>query len=238
VVKRLGQHRQLARARVHPLALLVAKTVYDQGHGVRGKLAWRSVGKVSKALERAFYTSFGLVPSTGKRLLLALDVSASMGFSTIAGLTGITPRVGSAAMAMATLRSELGAMTMGFSHELRPLALSPSDSLKQVLAEVDRMPMGGTDCALPMIWARKQKVPVDAFVVYTDNETWFGGEHPSVALARYRDAMGIDAKLVVVGMVSNRFTIADPRDPGMLDVVGFDTAAPKVMSQFVGRADP
>lgn len=28
------------------------------------------------------------------------------------------------------------------------------------------------------------------------------------------------------------FTIADPDDPGMLDVVGFDTAAPTVIADF------
>jgi 60 kDa SS-A/Ro ribonucleoprotein len=34
-------------------------------------------------------------------------------------------------------------------------------------------------------------------------------------------------------MVSNGFSIADPDDGGMLDVVGFDTAAPAVMADFV-----
>lgn len=33
-------------------------------------------------------------------------------------------------------------------------------------------------------------------------------------------------------MVSNGFTIADPEDAGMLDVVGFDTAAPELMADF------
>jgi 60 kDa SS-A/Ro ribonucleoprotein len=43
---------------------------------------------------------------------------------------------------------------------------------------------------------------------------------------------GISAKLIVVGMVSNGFSIADPADAGMLDVVGFDTAAPAFMADF------
>jgi 60 kDa SS-A/Ro ribonucleoprotein len=37
-------------------------------------------------------------------------------------------------------------------------------------------------------------------------------------------------------MVSNGFSIADPNDPGMLDVVGFDSATPALMSDFsLGR---
>jgi 60 kDa SS-A/Ro ribonucleoprotein len=83
-----------------------------------------------------------------------------------------------------------------------------------------------------MIWAEKQKVDVDAFVVYTDSETWAGSVHPAQALRAYRQARGIPAKLVVVGMLSNGFTIADPNDAGMLDVVGFDTATPPVISDF------
>ena len=33
-------------------------------------------------------------------------------------------------------------------------------------------------------------------------------------------------------MVSNGFTIADPNDAGMLDVVGFDTATPQLIADF------
>ena len=52
------------------------------------------------------------------------------------------------------------------------------------------------------------------------------------ALDQYRQKMGIDARLIVVGMTANNFTIADPNDAGMLDVVGFDTAAPNIMASF------
>jgi 60 kDa SS-A/Ro ribonucleoprotein len=33
-------------------------------------------------------------------------------------------------------------------------------------------------------------------------------------------------------MLANKFSIADPLDAGMLDVVGFDTSAPQLMSDF------
>ena len=75
-------------------------------------------------------------------------------------------------------------------------------------------------------------VDIDTFVVYTDSETWFGQVNPAEALRRYRERMGIAATLIVVGMLANRFSIADPADGGMLDVVGFDTAAPQVMRDF------
>ena len=68
-------------------------------------------------------------------------------------------------------------------------------------------------------------------MIYTDNETWAGNVHPAQALRDYRRARA-STKLVVVGMASNGFSIADPTDAGMLDVVGFDTATPPVIADF------
>ena len=78
-----------------------------------------------------------------------------------------------------------------------------------------------------------KKMPVDCFLILTDSETWAGTVHPVEALRQYRQKMGIPAKLVVVAMVSNGFSIADPNDAGMLDVVGFDTAVPQLLADFV-----
>lgn len=102
-----------------------------------------------------------------------------------------------------------------------------------VLAMAAGLPFGGTDVALPMIYARKRGLEIDAFVVYTDSETWAGAIHPVQALQAYRRQTGIPARLVVVGMVSNGFSVADPDDAGMLDVVGFDTAAPALITDFI-----
>ena len=99
---------------------------------------------------------------------------------------------------------------------------------------VSGLPFGGTDCALPMLYAMEREREVDAFVVYTDSETWAGDVHPAQALRQYRERSGIDARLIVVGMTSNGFSIADPKDAGMLDVVGFDTATPAVIADFAG----
>jgi 60 kDa SS-A/Ro ribonucleoprotein len=87
-----------------------------------------------------------------------------------------------------------------------------------------------------MLYARAQEKEIDTFMVYTDSETWAGRVHPAEALEEYRRASGIPARLVVVGMVSNGFSIADSNDPGMLDVVGFDTATPQLVSDFARGA--
>jgi 60 kDa SS-A/Ro ribonucleoprotein len=137
-------------------------------------------------------------------------------------------------MALVTAAVEDKVMFRAFSHHLVPLIISPKMSLQEVIQRTSRLDFGGTDCALPMITALQEGLEIDAFIVYTDSETWANPEiHPIQALWEYRRKTGINAKLVVVGMVSNGFTIADPNDPGMLDVVGFDTSAPQVMSDFI-----
>lgn len=234
VVERLRDEERIRKARVHPIGVLAALKTYAEGCGVRGGNTWLAVPQVVDALNDAFYLAFGNVQSTGKRWMLALDVSGSMAWGTIAGVPGLTPRVGSAAMALVTANTEPQYITMGFSDKLVPLGISPRQRLDDVLRIVDQTEMEGTDCALPMVWALQNKVPVDVFVVYTDGETWYGDIHPAQALREYRQRMGIPAKLIVVGMVANNFSIADPNDGGMLDVVGFDTATPQVMSDFVG----
>jgi 60 kDa SS-A/Ro ribonucleoprotein len=228
----IADERRLRQARVHPLSVLAALKVYEQGHGEKGALTWKPEREIVDALNEAFYLAFKAVEPTGKKHLLAIDVSGSMTCGNIAGMPGINPRIGSAAMAMVTARVEPTWHAVGFSHELLPLAISPRQTLQQVISTINGMAMGGTDCAAPMLYAIKNRIEVDTFVVYTDNETWFGGVHPFQALKQYRQAMGRPAKLIVAGMTATKFTIADPSDHGMLDVVGFDSAAPAVMAAF------
>ncbi len=123
-------------------------------------------------------------------------------------------------------------MHSGYPACLTPLTISPRQRLDDVCRQTGALPMGGTDCALPMLYAAEQKIPVDVFTVYTDSETWHGQIHPTQALEQYRQKMGIPAKLIVCGMLANEFTIADPSDSGQMDMVGFDTAAPAAMSDF------
>ena len=106
VIDRLSRAEALRTARVHPLALLVALKTYAQGHGDKGKLTWKPRQKIVDALDAAFYLSFKTLTPTGARTLLALDVSGSMTSPIIAGMPGITPRVGSAAMALVTAAVE------------------------------------------------------------------------------------------------------------------------------------
>lgn len=239
VTEQLADAARLRKARVHPVNVLVAQRTYASGQSARGAGTWSPTQKVADALDAAFYAAFGAVEPSGKRTLLAVDVSGSMGVP-ISGLP-ITAREASAALTLVQLATEPYASAVGFTtgsggdwhHSvLKPLRISPRQRLDDALRVVDAMPMSGTDCALPMVHATRKRLEVDTFVVYTDNETWAGDIHPHQALEAYRQASGIAAKLVVVGMTATEFSIADPTDAGMLDVVGFDAAAPSLITEF------
>jgi 60 kDa SS-A/Ro ribonucleoprotein len=232
VVTRLGDVERLKRARVHPLQVLTALAVYRTGHGLRGKLAWHPSPAVVDALDRAFYAAFANVGPSGKRFLLGLDVSGSMGAGHVAG-SPLTPREAATAMALVMLATEPKASVVAFQDTLVPLALSPRHRRDDAVKATSNLPFGATDCAQPMLYALRHGLEVDAFVIYTDNETWAGNVHPSAALRQYREATGIAARLVVVGLTATGFTIADPADAGMLDVVGFDAAAPALIGDFI-----
>jgi len=254
VVAQLGDVDRIRRARVHPIAVLAALRTYAAGQGARGRGTWAPVREVVDALDDAFYMSFGNVEPAGTRLLLALDVSGSMTSGWVGGVPGLTPRDASAALALVTAATEKQYEIVGFfagrggyrkrgrqvwngyTDGLTPLSISPRQRLTDAVKEVSDLPFGGTDTALPMVYALAKEREVDAFVIYTDSETWAGDIHPTQALRDYRQASGIDARLVVVGLVSNGFSIADPADPGMLDVVGFDTATPQLISDFARGA--
>jgi 60 kDa SS-A/Ro ribonucleoprotein len=232
VVHMLTNVERLQRGRVHPLNVLIAQRVYAFGQSERGSSTWTPSRRIVDALDTAFYAAYGAVEPTGKRLMLSLDVSASMTWTNCAGMP-ITPRDASAAIALVTAATEDEYHLNAFSENLSELAISPRQRLDDAVHAVSRMRASGTDCALPMRHALERKLEIDTFVIYTDSETnRFNSEHPFQALRRYRERTGIAAKLVVVGMTATKFTIAEPGDAGMLDVAGCDASVPQVISSF------
>lgn len=245
VIDKLSNGETLRKARVHPMTILFALKTYEAGFSVRGSNTWSPVPRIVDALDDAFYASFDNVPATGKSRLIALDVSGSMDYHKVGGLPTLTARVASSAMAMVSIKTgdpyEVVAFTgggRGFWNassvdSLTVLSFSARQRLDDICRATDGLPFGGTDCSLPALWATKHRRAFDVIEIYTDNETWAGNIHPSQALQQYRQTMGLSTKQIVVGMTSNGFTIADPNDPAQLDVVGFDTSTPAIMSAFI-----
>jgi 60 kDa SS-A/Ro ribonucleoprotein len=154
-----------------------------------------------------------------------------MSWTGLMGIHELTPMLAAAAMSTIHTRTE-PCLIRAFATDLRDPKILQTDSLEEAMKKMIHVGGGGTDCSLPMIWAAKNNIEVDTFIVYTDNETWAHQKIPADALRDYRQQTGIPAKLIVAGMTATAFSIADPNDAGMLDVAGFDSAIPGIITDF------
>lgn len=232
VLDKLNDHAWLCKARVHPIAVLSALMTYQRGCGFRSENTWEPVPQIVDALEEAFYGTFKAVEPCGKGVLLALDVSGSMSGGDIAGVPGLSPAMATAALALVTARTEPNYHIVGFASEIKDLRITAKDTITTALRKVHDQNFGSTDCAAAFKWALKNKIEAQLIAIYTDNETWAGGQHVSVAQREYRNKMQIPARSVAVGMTATECSINDPEDPLSLNIVGFDSACPQMISDF------
>ena len=240
ITTRLGDIDRLKDARIHPFNVLLARLTYQRGRGDAGSIRWDPNEAISNALDNAFYVTFRFMrPTRNKRFLLALDESAAMFQGSVNGCRSVHPATAAAAMVLVTARTEEHCEIVSFSRDVRPSDIRPEMTLPQAQEAMRRVPAGDTDCTLPIQYALQQyhspqRRQFDVIVIYTANLPDHLQLSPAAVMQDYRDQAKVaDAKLVVCAMKSNGFTIADPDDTNMLDVVGFDAYAPEVIRRFV-----
>lgn len=241
VIGRLRDPESLAKARVHPMSVLLAAATYKAGRGLRGSTEWHPIPNIEKALDAGFMAAIpGITPEPSVKVMLGCDVSGSMDGGSVAGLP-LVPRDAAMALGMALAAQFPSNMGVAFTGSggwsgdnfLTPINLDPERRLVDLIAEARALSFGRTDCSLPILYAMERGLHVDAFVVLTDNETWAGRIHPHQTLRQYRERTGIPARMVTVSLVYNQSTIADPKDPLMLDAVGLDSNSVSLVGDFI-----
>lgn len=231
VCNKINNPDRIRKARLHPLNILVALNTYKSGKGVKGSNTWEVVPRVIDALNEAFYASFQYVEPSGKRVLIAIDVSGSMRGTAVHGVNNLCAHEAAAVMAMVAAHAESNFHCMAFDTNTYPLNISSQQRLDDAMNAITKIGGGGTDCALPFKYATNMKLKIDLFVCLTDSETWAGKQHVMPALQAYRKASGINAMAINVAMTANRVSNFD-QDPRCLEVSGFDTTVPEVISLF------
>ena len=234
VCQKLKKVENLRNARLHPFSLLYAWYAYKRGRAIKGNTTWTPNTNVERALANAYSLAFKNVEPTEHNYYIGLDISGSMQAYNLFG-SALTCHQGAAALAYQIAKTEPWTYIRPFTHTTVDVPIM-TDSLESVIEQTRYLPMGATDCAQPMIDAMAKKLDVDVFVVITDNETWVSNIHPAQALRLYRKKMNKpNAKLIVIGMVATDFSIADPLDPNMLDIVGFDANTPELIAKFANE---
>lgn len=229
ISQKLTDSAALRRSRVHPFAILLATLVYRGGHGLRGSKSWNPDKVILSALEDAYDLAFDTTTPTGKKIIVAVDVSGSMSMHNCVG-TPIKASTAAAAMALTLARLEPRALALTFDTAVvKTLVITKRSGI----ASIENARGGGTDVAAPITWALAQKREVDAFVILTDNETWHGKSHPTEALVNYRRLVNPRAKLICCSMASNAASVVDPFDPLQLGTAGLDANLPSIAADFI-----
>lgn len=231
VSARLKDSEYLRKSRVHPMQVLVASKIYAQGRGDKGSLTWTPVPAVLTALEAAFYGTFPNVKPCGKPLLIALDVSGSMGAS-MAGATPLRACEATAALSLVHANVEDDYHVFGFANTFRDLGIRKGMTLQDAMERAVQSNFGSTNISLAIEYALKNGIDAGGFVVMTDNEC-NSGRHVNLALREYREKSVADARLVVVATTATAYSVNDPNDRYGLDVVGFDPTVPSVVADFI-----
>jgi 60 kDa SS-A/Ro ribonucleoprotein len=219
----------IRKSHMHPVQMLLASVTYGQGHGMRGSGQWEPVTQLVDALDVGFRNAFANVTPSNKRIVSAIDESGSMDEK----ISGVPLSCFHAACVMAAITNavEPNSQTVSFDTETRVKHISKTSTLRELTSSLPHG--GGTDCASPIKFVADEGWDVDAIILYTDSETWAGQSHATQELARVRNRLGHRVRLVVVSMTATNQTVGDPKDPDVLQVVGFDASTPQVISAFI-----
>ncbi|WP_329520589.1 TROVE domain-containing protein [Spirillospora sp. NBC_01491] len=235
---RLTDAGALSRARVHPMDLFLALRVYQAGQAQPNMNAavqrWAPVPAIADALEGAYELSFGHIEPSGRKLLVAVDSSGSMGWSRL--FSGGTPlgtcyEVGNAMAVILNRIEGANCHVIDVDTGMHPSKVTARTNLREIRSW--HPSGGGTDLAIPFQWAERERLDVDGVVVFTDNETWAGSSHPTQALASYRAGVNPQTRVIMAALAANGHSVGDPGDPGVLNMAGIDGSLPTVVNGFI-----
>jgi 60 kDa SS-A/Ro ribonucleoprotein len=239
VARRLTDRAALHHGRVHPFDLMLALKVYESGFARPNPKAppreWTPVPEIVTALNQAYVLSFEVCDKTPGRIVVGVDTSGSMTWTEVrhGGSNIGTPYGVGQAFAQILMRTCDQVWPLDFDTQVYPSRIRSDTGLSELFGMSPRA-MGGTDVSCPIAWALDKRVQADGFVLITDNESWAGRRHTSQVLRDYRRVVNPAARVVVATVAPNGLTVADPQDAGTLDVVGFDSQLPLLVSSFVG----
>jgi len=233
---RLKDQAQLHRARIHPFDVMMARVVYASGWAQPNPKApartWKANVYILAALDQAFELAGQAAERSAGKLIVGIDRSGSMSSGVMHGGSNLGSAYHvSCASALSLLRTwDTDSHVVEFDDRTYPSSLRSNMSLGEVM----RLPHhgGATDLAAPIDWALRNNVRCDGFVIFTDNETWAGRRHSTGALADYRRRINPAARVIVASTTAAGYTITDPSDPGVVNMVGFDSSLPTLVEGY------
>lgn len=230
IAARLRDPVLVRRARAFPYQVLVAHRM------ARGKVP----AVIREALQDALEIATDNVPQLAGKVVVCMDVSASMESSVTGYRPGATSAVTCrevAALMTATLvqRNPL-ARVLPFDTALHEVALNPRDSLVTNTTRLCRLGGGGTDLHLPLARLNAEQTDADLVVYVSDNQSWVDWRPTYEPTAMLREwaifkARHPGARLACVDLQPYADTQVAERED-ILNVGGFGASVMDVIAKF------
>lgn len=237
VIDRLHDTIRIKKAKVHPINVFTALSIYKRGSGLRGSNNWTVSSAILDALADCFDLSFVNVEPSGKNILLAIDTSGSMQSlcheatqSSALDLCGV--------MATVMLRTEPNITVIGVDTQIREnLGLSGRQRVDDVVLRLAQFRGGGTNLVLPF---HKVTSDTEAIMLFTDSENG----HGDLRSAQENFVKGRpDRRMILAQMSANGYGWVHSRGKDDLDqvgrqsleIVGFDPSIAKLTTDFLAE---
>lgn len=235
--ERLTNEEKLTKAKIHPISLVKALSVYMSGGeaSTHSTLRYTPIPRVTDILNKAIETSFKTLSSTNKKILVSVDVSGSMWGGSLYG--DLRPAQVAGLIALSFAKAEKNYLIGKFDTVYSPMNITKSTSFQQVIDKRSNIwprDFGGTDASLAYKYALKNNEFYDAFISITDSESWAGG-HPTLKLKEYRNKINKNAKAIYITLTpyGDKTTLVDPTDELSYDIGGFSDETIKIIQMIL-----
>ncbi|WP_018633567.1 vWA domain-containing protein [Neomegalonema perideroedes] len=235
IAGRLSDRAEIRRTRLMPYQLM---TTLDN-------VSPQVPLEVRKALNAALNVSLQNVPRFAGRIVVAPDVSGSMGSPVTGwrkGSTTVTRCVDVAGlMAAAFLRANPETLILPFDHQVHQVDFGREAGIFETAKRLASYGGGGTNMAAPMEELLKRKAKFDLLIFVSDNESWINGRsgpYPTAAMTIWSKLKQInpEAKMVCLDLQPSA-TTQMKNAPDVLNLGGFSDQVFDVIASFAGSED-
>lgn len=196
--------------------------------------------ELTLALQDAMEVATENVPSLNKKVVVAVDVSGSMGSAVTGNRPGSTSKVScvdvAALVAATVLRKNPNAEVLPFDTSVRIVRLNPRDSIMTNARQL-AINGGGTACSVPLLDLNSRNVNADVVIYVSDNMSWadyynrYGGTGMANEWVKFK-RRNPKAKLVLIDIQPYANTqVSD--SPDVLNIGGFSDSVFEVIEAFV-----
>lgn len=233
IAERLADREQIIRARAFPYQLMSA--MLNIGDEVPRA--------IRNALEKAMEIALENTPTIEGSLVIAVDVSGSMGASISGHQSGASSKVTCldvGALIGAALRAKNRSATiLAFDYVCREVVVTHNSKVMTIAEKIKTYHGGGTNCGSVIQYLLDKNIRTDHLVLVSDNESWADGYRSDLSTLwdKYKRTMVAQARMINLDITPNEYSVNSKRQDTLM-VGGFSDDVFSVMKAFLsGEAD-